>query len=160
MNMPKSRELQAKIPSPKAIFIGFLIVTVKVLNSYDLFFVENNRAVVDELIVGRTDAGFIEISAEGQKQRISVVSAVISSFFISCGIFNHGGVLVQLGAGHFVDVILVGIFAALFQIGSGTSREKGIVDAADSIEHGPGVENGVGILGLSRLSPRELVSLK
>ena len=25
MNMPKSRELHAKIPSPKAIFIGFLL---------------------------------------------------------------------------------------------------------------------------------------
>ena len=35
MNMPKSRGLHAKIPSPKAIFIGFLLVTVKVLNSYD-----------------------------------------------------------------------------------------------------------------------------
>ena len=33
MNMPKSRGLHAKIPSPKAIFIGFLLVTVKVLNS-------------------------------------------------------------------------------------------------------------------------------
>ena len=35
MNMPKSRGLHAKIPSPKAIFIGFLLVTVKVLNSYE-----------------------------------------------------------------------------------------------------------------------------
>ena len=35
MNMPKSRGLHAKIPSPKTIFIGFLLVTVKVLNSYD-----------------------------------------------------------------------------------------------------------------------------
>ena len=34
MNMPKSRGLHAKIPFPKAIFIGFLLVTVKVLNSY------------------------------------------------------------------------------------------------------------------------------
>ena len=32
--MPKSRDIQAKIPLPKAIFIGFLLVTVKVLNSY------------------------------------------------------------------------------------------------------------------------------
>ena len=37
MNMPKSREFQAKIPSPTAIFIGFLLVTVKVLNSYKIF---------------------------------------------------------------------------------------------------------------------------
>ena len=34
MNMPKSREVHAKIPSPKAIFVGFLLVTVKILNSY------------------------------------------------------------------------------------------------------------------------------
>ena len=86
MNMPKSRELQAKIPSPKAIFIGFLLVTVKVLNSYDLLFVEHNRAVVDKLIVGGADTGLIQISAEGQKQRVSIVSAVVGSFFISCGI--------------------------------------------------------------------------
>ena len=38
MNMPKSRELHAKIPSPKAIFIGFLLVTAKVLNSYERLF--------------------------------------------------------------------------------------------------------------------------
>ena len=35
MNMLKSRELHAKIPSQKAIFIGFSLVTVKILNSYD-----------------------------------------------------------------------------------------------------------------------------
>ena len=35
MNMPKSREFQAKSPSPKAIFIGFLLVTMKVLSSYE-----------------------------------------------------------------------------------------------------------------------------
>ena len=149
MNMPKSRELQAKIPSPKAIFIGFLLVTVKVLNSYDLLFVEHNRAVVDKLIVGGADTGLIQISAEGQKQRVSIVSAVVGSFFISCGIFDYGSVLVQLSAGHFVDVILVGIFTALFQIGSGASREKGIIDTADYVEHGPGIENGVGIISLS-----------
>ena len=32
--MPKSRDIQVKIPSPKAIFNGFWLVTVKVLNSY------------------------------------------------------------------------------------------------------------------------------
>ena len=45
MNMPKSREFQAKIPSPKAIFIGFLLVTVKVLNSYDYLVID-----ADELL--------------------------------------------------------------------------------------------------------------
>ena len=45
MNMPKSREFQAKIPSPKAIFIGFLLVTVKVLNSYELFNIDFPPAV-------------------------------------------------------------------------------------------------------------------
>ena len=34
MNMPKSRDIQAKMPSPKVIFIAFWLVTVKVLNSY------------------------------------------------------------------------------------------------------------------------------
>ena len=37
MNMPKSRDIQVKIPSPKAIFNGFWLVTVKVLNSYVYF---------------------------------------------------------------------------------------------------------------------------
>ena len=34
MNMPKSRDIQAKMPSPKVILNAFLLVTVKVLNSY------------------------------------------------------------------------------------------------------------------------------
>ena len=34
-NASQSRDIQAKIPLPKAIFHGFLIVTVKELNSYD-----------------------------------------------------------------------------------------------------------------------------
>ena len=37
MNMPKSRDIQAKMPSPKVIFYAFWLVTVKVLNSYDNF---------------------------------------------------------------------------------------------------------------------------
>ena len=36
MNMPKSRDIQAKIPSPKVILNAFWLVTVKVLNSYVL----------------------------------------------------------------------------------------------------------------------------
>ena len=34
MNMPKSRDIQAKMPSPKVILNAFWHVTVKVLNSY------------------------------------------------------------------------------------------------------------------------------
>ena len=34
MNMPKSRDIQAKMPSPKVIINAFWLVTVKVLNSY------------------------------------------------------------------------------------------------------------------------------
>jgi len=35
MSMPKSRDIQAKMPSPKVILNAFWLVTVKVLNSYD-----------------------------------------------------------------------------------------------------------------------------
>ena len=34
MDMPKSRDIRAKMPSPKVILNAFLLVTVKVLNSY------------------------------------------------------------------------------------------------------------------------------
>ena len=34
MNMPKSRDIQAKMPSPKVIFNALGLVTVKGLNSY------------------------------------------------------------------------------------------------------------------------------
>ena len=34
MNIPKSRDIQAKMPSPKVILHAFWHVTVKVLNSY------------------------------------------------------------------------------------------------------------------------------
>ena len=36
MNMPKYRDIQAKMPSPKVILNAFWLVTVKVLNSYVL----------------------------------------------------------------------------------------------------------------------------
>ena len=36
MNMSKSRDIQAKMSSPKVIFYAFWLVTVKVLNSYVL----------------------------------------------------------------------------------------------------------------------------
>ena len=45
MNMPKSREVHAKIPSPKAIFVGFLLVTVKILNSYELILVRGKNMI-------------------------------------------------------------------------------------------------------------------
>ena len=35
MNMPKSRDIQAKMPSPKVILNAFWLVTVKLLNSYE-----------------------------------------------------------------------------------------------------------------------------
>ena len=35
MNMSKSRDIQAKMLSPKVIFYAFWLVTVKVLNSYN-----------------------------------------------------------------------------------------------------------------------------
>ena len=34
--MPKFRDIQAKMPSPKMILNAFLLVTVKLLNSYDV----------------------------------------------------------------------------------------------------------------------------
>ena len=34
MNMPKSRDIRAKMPSPKGILNAFLPITVKELNSY------------------------------------------------------------------------------------------------------------------------------
>ena len=37
MNMPKSRDIQAKMPSPKVILNAFWLVTVEVLNSYEIF---------------------------------------------------------------------------------------------------------------------------
>jgi len=43
MNMSKSRDIQAKMPSPKVIFYAFWLVTVKVLNSYDSFIIKNSR---------------------------------------------------------------------------------------------------------------------
>ena len=37
MDMPKFRDIQAKMPAPKVISNAFLLVTVKVLNSYKSF---------------------------------------------------------------------------------------------------------------------------
>ena len=45
MFMPKSRDIQAKMPSPKVILNAFLLVTVKVLNSY-LQLMKNRTAMI------------------------------------------------------------------------------------------------------------------
>ena len=52
MNMPKSRGIQAKMPSPKVILNAFWLVTVKVLNSYEkkYFTVTGN---VDKIFRGK-----------------------------------------------------------------------------------------------------------
>ena len=43
--MPKSRDIQEKMPSPKVILNAFLLVTVKVLNSY-LQLMKNRTAMI------------------------------------------------------------------------------------------------------------------
>ena len=43
MNMPKSRDIRAKMPSPKVILNAFLLVTVKVLNSYPRVHYQNRE---------------------------------------------------------------------------------------------------------------------
>ena len=66
MNMPKSRGLHAKIPSPKTIFIGFLLVTVKVLNTsvYDeIFPVENEDAFRIGKLMAKKEGILVGISS-------------------------------------------------------------------------------------------------
>ena len=46
------------------------------------FPVENNHPVVDDFIVGCSRSCFIQIGAESNKNRISVVYAVILSLFV------------------------------------------------------------------------------
>ena len=45
IHQPKSRDIQAKMPSPKVILNAFLLVTVKVLNSY-LQLMKNRTAMI------------------------------------------------------------------------------------------------------------------
>ena len=47
MNMPKSRDIRAKMPSPKVILNAFLPATVKELNSYK----NNERSAGDGTVV-------------------------------------------------------------------------------------------------------------
>ena len=50
MNMSKSRDIQAKMPSPKVIFYAFWLVTVKILNSYKKNYnTADNEAVATSL---------------------------------------------------------------------------------------------------------------
>ena len=45
MNMSKSRDILAKMPSPKVIFYAFWLVTVKVLNSsIEILYISVNSA--------------------------------------------------------------------------------------------------------------------
>ena len=55
MNMPKSRDIHAKIPSPKAILLNFGFVSVKVLNRYEYSFSEskNVRKGLSEIMGGQ-----------------------------------------------------------------------------------------------------------
>ncbi len=55
MNMPKSRDIHAKIPSPKAILLNFGFVSVKVLNRYEYSFSEskNVRKGLGEIMGGQ-----------------------------------------------------------------------------------------------------------
>ena len=55
MNMPKSRNIHAKILSPKAILLNFGFVSVKVLNRYEYSFPEskNVRKGLGEIMGGQ-----------------------------------------------------------------------------------------------------------
>ena len=55
MNMPKSRDIHAKIPSLKAILLNFGFVSVKVLNRYEYSFPEskNIRKGLGEIMGGQ-----------------------------------------------------------------------------------------------------------
>ncbi|MBC8572729.1 hypothetical protein [Jingyaoa shaoxingensis] len=55
MNMPKSRDIHAKISSPKAILLNFGFVSVKVLNRYEYSFPEskNVRKGLGEIMGGQ-----------------------------------------------------------------------------------------------------------
>ena len=60
MNMPKSRDMQVKIheKSPKAIFDGFCLVTVRVLNSYVTFSL--NLPVIDISSLLRQEYSYLQ----------------------------------------------------------------------------------------------------
>ena len=68
MNMSKSRDIQAKMPSPKVIFYAFWLVTVKVLNSYKKIIIPaDNEAVATSLFRLRVTASFHKFEKERLK---------------------------------------------------------------------------------------------
>ena len=58
MNMPKSRDIQTKMPSPKVILNAFWLVTVKVLNSY---IVEKKRKKQEIVLQSRHESGYCSL---------------------------------------------------------------------------------------------------
>ena len=63
MNMPKSRGIHAKIPSPKAILLNFGFVSVKVLNRYEIY----NIGGIDE---NRLKELYTKLEQDGRRDEI------------------------------------------------------------------------------------------
>ena len=63
MNMPKSRDIHAKIPSPKAILLNFGFVSVKVLNRYEIY----NIGGIDE---NRLKELYTKLEQDGRRDEI------------------------------------------------------------------------------------------
>ena len=63
MNMPKSRDMHAKIPSPKAILLNFGFVSVKVLNRYEIY----NIGGIDE---NRLKELYTKLEQDGRRDEI------------------------------------------------------------------------------------------
>ena len=74
---------------------------------------ENNCPVVDNLVIGCTNIGFIKVGSECEQESTSVVYTVEFSFFIVCRIFDESGIVVHLGAGHFINIVLVWILTVI-----------------------------------------------
>ena len=63
MNMPKFRDMHAKIPSPKAILLNFGFVSVKVLNRYEIY----NIGGIDE---NRLKELYTKLEQDGRRDEI------------------------------------------------------------------------------------------
>ena len=63
MNMPKSRDMHAKIPSPTAILLNFGFVSVKVLNRYEIY----NIGGIDE---NRLKELYTKLEQDGRRDEI------------------------------------------------------------------------------------------
>ena len=48
--LPKSRDIQSKMPSPKVIWNAFWLVTVRILNSYDNTEKSEQQELVEDLV--------------------------------------------------------------------------------------------------------------